>query len=71
MLDPVAFTVLAALASLWLLTAVVFLAVCKMAAIADRVEAPPAQSPRRPTTCPTVRSMILKSPQSDQLATYR
>lgn len=30
-----------------------------------------SQSPRRPSTCGTVRSRILTSPQSDQLPTYR
>jgi hypothetical protein len=29
------------------------------------------QSPRRPTTCGTVRRRILTSVQSDQLATYK
>jgi hypothetical protein len=30
-----------------------------------------AQSPRRPTTCGTVRRRIFTSVQSDQLATYK
>jgi hypothetical protein len=61
--------ILVALLSLvWLFVAVMVIAVCRMAA---RSDASPAQSPRRPSTCGTVRSRILTSPHSDQLATYR
>ncbi len=69
--DLTVLAILAGLASLWLFSAVLILAACKMAALADREREPAPQSPWRPTTCPTVRSMILRSPQSDQLATYR
>jgi hypothetical protein len=62
------------LALLWLSVSVVVVAACRMAArgegelsgLADE-----AQSPRRPSTWGTVRSRILTSPHSDQLATYR
>jgi hypothetical protein len=60
--------ILIPLSILWLLVAVVVLAACRMAA---RDDAALAQSPRRPSTCGTVRSKILTSLQSDQLATYR
>jgi hypothetical protein len=60
--------ILIPLSILWLLVAVVVIAACRMAAAAD---APEAQSPRRPSTWGTVRSRILTSPHSDQLATYR
>ena len=60
--------ILIPLTILWLLVAVVVIAACRMAAAAD---APEAQSPLRPNTWGTVRSRILRSPQSDQLATYR
>jgi hypothetical protein len=54
----------------WLATVVVVLAACRMAARGDAAPiADPPQSPRRPTTWDTVRSRILTSPQSDQLAT--
>jgi hypothetical protein len=58
--------VLIPLTILWLVVTVVVIALCRMAA---RGDAP--QSPRRPSTCGTVRSRILMSPHSDQLATYR
>lgn len=62
------------LALVWLSVSVVVVAACKMAArgegelgeLGDE-----AQSPCRPSTWGTVRSRILMSPQSDQLATYR
>jgi hypothetical protein len=58
------------LALVWLSVSVVVVAVCRMAArggeLGDEV-----QSPRRPSTWGTVRSRILMSPHSDQLATYR
>jgi hypothetical protein len=56
------------LAILWLLVAVVVIAACRMAAAADGRD---VQSPRRPSTWGTVRSRILRSPHSDQLATYK
>ncbi len=62
------------LSLIWLSVAVTVLAVCHMAAVSDEGvegERASAQSPRRPTTCGTVRSKILRSPHSDQLATYR
>lgn len=60
-----------ALSLAWLLIATVVIAACRMAARSDRVQEDTPQSPRRPSTCGTVRSRILMSPQSDQLATYR
>jgi hypothetical protein len=64
----------------WLAVNVAVIAVCQMAARGDSDlgaargdsdlgEAP--HSPRRPSTWGTVRSRILTSPHSDQLATYR
>jgi hypothetical protein len=56
----------------WVLIALVVLAICRIAARSDQEDPGlPTQSPRRPSTCPTVRSKILTSPQSDQLATYK
>ncbi len=64
---------LVALGALWLGATVVVLALCRIAARADGADAaiPPTQRPRRASTWGTVRSRILKSPQSDQFATYR
>jgi hypothetical protein len=59
------------LSLLWLVVAVVVIAICRMAARGDRDLAEAPYSPRRPSTCGTVRSRILTSPHSDQLATYR
>jgi hypothetical protein len=67
---------------IWLTIAGAVVAVCRMAARADAhpVESDEAlahrspergYSPRRPTTCGTVRSRILTSVHSYQLATYR
>ncbi len=55
----------------WLAVAVVVIAACRMAARGDGELEGAAHSPRLPSTWGTVRSMILTSPQSDQLATYR
>ncbi len=56
----------------WLAVIMLVLAMCRMAARADRQPtAARAQSPRRPITCGTVRSKILTSAQSDQLAMYK
>jgi hypothetical protein len=56
----------------WLGAVTLVLAVCWMAAEGDGREASAAsQRPRRPSTWGTVRSMIFKSPHSDQLTTYR
>jgi hypothetical protein len=58
---------------LWLLVLAAVLAVCRIAARSDAEGASPLspQSPRRAKTWGTVRSRILKSPQSDQFATYK
>jgi hypothetical protein len=69
-------TILISLAIIWLLVAAVVIAVCRVAAEAAEADAPdapdaPDQRPRRPSTWGTVRSRILTSPHSDQLATYR
>jgi hypothetical protein len=63
----------------WLGISVLVLAICRMAAHTDAttsVRAPrragrrrPAYSPRRPSTCGTVRSRIFTSVHNDQLAT--
>ncbi len=55
----------------WLFVAGMVIAVCRMAARGDSDLAEAPHSPRRPTTCGTVRSRILMSPHSDQFATYR
>lgn len=59
----------------WLTVAALVVAICRMAARGDTLPAPEREvavySPRRPTTCGTVRSRILISVHSDQLATYR
>jgi hypothetical protein len=59
------------LSLVWLIVAVVVIAICRMAARGDTELDMAPQSPRRPSTCGTVRSRILTSPHSDQLATYR
>ncbi len=66
MLDSTAFLIAAPLIVLWSLAMVAVVALCRIAA-----EQKPAQRPLPPKTWPTVRARILKSPQSDQLATYR
>jgi hypothetical protein len=62
----------------WLGISVLVLAICRMAAHTDattsvgaprRARRRPAYSPRRPSTCGTVRSRILTSVHNDQLAT--
>ncbi len=63
--------VVSALAVAWLCVLFIVLTLCRMAARADAEIASMTQSPRRPRTWGTVRSKILTSPQSDQLATYR
>ena len=55
----------------WLSVGVVVVAACRMAARGDGELAGEAQSPRRSSTWGTVRSRILTSPHSDQLATYK
>jgi hypothetical protein len=59
------------LALVWLSVSVVVVAACRMAARGDGELAGEPQSPRRPSTWGTVRSRILTSPHSDQLATYK
>lgn len=70
--DPITVAI-ALIAGLWLLTITVVLAACRMAALSDAEEssAHPPQSPRRANTWGIVRKRILRSPQSDQFATYR
>lgn len=65
------FVVLTLVALAWLFVVVVVMAACRMAARSDSKFEPNAQSPRRPSTWGTVRSKILRSPQRDQLATYK
>ncbi len=55
----------------WLAVNVAVIAVCQMAARGDSDLGEAPHSPRRPSTWGTVRSRILTSPHSDQLATYR
>ncbi len=59
------------LALVWLSVSVIVVAACRMAAGGDGELGDEAQSPRRPSTWGTVRSRILMSPHSDQLATYK
>jgi hypothetical protein len=69
------------LSLVWLVASVVVIAACRMAARGDgelRGESygdgelgGEPYSPRAPSTWGTVRSRILRSPHSDQLATYR
>lgn len=64
---------IASIGALWLLTIVIVLAACRMAALSDAEKTSPRspQSPRRASTWGIVRKRILRSPQSDQFATYR
>lgn len=64
---------IALIAAIWLLTITVVLAACRMAALSDAERTSPRspQSPRRANTWGIVRKRILRSPQSDQFATYR
>jgi hypothetical protein len=59
--------VIAIATSLWLSTIVLVVSLCVTARRADLA----SYSPRRHSTCGTVRSRILTSVQSDQFATYR
>jgi hypothetical protein len=59
------------LSLVWLAVGVVIVAACRMAARGEGEPGGEAHSPRRPSTWGTVRSRILTSPHSDQLATYR
>lgn len=59
------------LSLVWIVVAVVVIALCRMAARGDSDLAEASHNPRRPSTCGTVRNRILTSPHSDQLATYR
>jgi len=69
--DPVTILIAVGIA-FWLATVAVVFAVCRMASRSDTELAEPASHiPRRASTCGTVRMRILKSPQSDQFATYR
>ncbi len=69
--DPVTIAI-ALIGSLWLLAIIIVLAACRMAALSDaEASARPPQSPRRANTWGIVRKRILRSPQSDQFATYR
>ncbi len=67
---------------IWLTVVGAVICMCRMAARADAMPAESEQapahrgaergySPRRPTTCGTVRSRILTSVHKDQLATYK
>lgn len=69
--DPTMLIILALAAAAWLLTALVVVAACRMAAREDAELASPPQRPRRPTTWGTVRRRILTSPHKDQFATYK
>ena len=63
---------IALIGAFWLLAIVIVLATCRMAALSDaEASARPPQSPRRASTWGIVRKRILRSPQSDQFATYR
>jgi hypothetical protein len=59
----------------WLSVCALVVGLCRMAARGDAMPArtatgrAPSYSPRRPTTCGTVRSKILTSVHNDQLAT--
>ena|GEM_PF-2906285 len=64
--------------AVWLSICALVVAVCRVAARGDALDAHnarpararrPAYSPRRPSTCGTVRSKILTSVHNDQLAT--
>lgn len=70
-MDPMTI-VIAVLGALWLAIVAVVFAVCLMASRSDaELAAGSPHIPRRATTWGTVRKRILKSPQSDQFATYR
>jgi hypothetical protein len=56
------------LALVWLAVSVVVVAACRMAARGDSEFGDEVHSPRLQSTWGTVRSRILTSPQSDQLA---
>lgn len=71
MLGSTVFVVSALLAVAWLCVVFLVLTLCRMAARTDAELNSWAQSPRRPRTWGTVRNKSLRSPQSDQLATYR
>ena len=61
-----------AVAVLWAAVVAIVFALCQMAARSDAELVEPASHiPRRASTWGTVRRRILKSPQSDQFATYR
>ena len=70
-MDPM--TILLAVGiGLWLAIVAIVFAVCRAAGDSDAEllgESP--HIPRRASTCGTVRMRILKSPQSDQFATYK
>lgn len=69
--DPVTILI-AAGAVLWLAIVAIVFAACRMAARSDaELAAESSHIPRRASTWGTVRKRILKSPQSDQFATYR
>ena len=70
--DPLTIAIIL-IGSLWLFSIIVVIAACQMAALSDAEEssARPPQSPRRASTWGIVRKRILRSPQSDQFATYR
>ncbi len=57
------------LSLVWLVVSVVVIAACRMAARGDDELGGEPYSPRAPSTWGTVRSRILTSPHSDQLAT--
>ena len=55
----------------WISIAAAVVVLCRMASRTDAQDREAAQSPRRPTTCGTVRRRIFTSVQSDQFATYK
>ena len=59
------------LSLVWFAVSAVVIAACRMAARGDGELGGEPHSPRRPSTWGTVRSRILMSPHSDQLATYK
>ena len=71
MLGSTTFVVIMLVVLAWILVAAIVVAACRMAARSDAELTSPAQRPLRPTTWGIVRSKILRSPQSDQLATYK
>jgi hypothetical protein len=69
--DPVTILIAVGIA-FWLGTVAVVFAVCRMASHSDaELSESASHIPRRASTWGTVRMRILKSPQSDQFATYR